>query len=148
MGAPDDSKKSLQEVAATSFLKGKQTESSAKASLAQKRWTIRMGEETSLTSEALGTDALPQQPFQLQKEELPRQPTWAEKRFAIRTEDDRGAGCFAPGMDCQRSEESFIVPPVLLGGPPTLLCRNPICHADAQFQWHWGLLKLGTVLFC
>jgi len=71
--------------------------------LAQKRWAIRMGEETSLT-----TAASSQQPGQFQEVEPPRQLTLAEKRFAIRMgQDDREAGCFSVAMDCHRSKESF-----------------------------------------
>jgi len=113
---PDASKKSMQEAVATSHIEAEQIEQSGKPSLAQKRWAIRMGDETSFTSQALSAAASSQQSGQLQEVESIREPTWAEKRFAIRMgRDDREAGCFALATECQRSMESSIVPPVCSG---------------------------------
>jgi hypothetical protein len=115
---PNVSKTSLHQAVADSHLEAEHIVPSAKASLAQKRFAIRMGEEISLTSQIVSTTASSQQPGQLQEVEPPRQPTLAEKRFAMRMgQDDREAGCFALATDCQRSEESSIPPPVHSGSP-------------------------------
>jgi len=114
---PDVSKVLLQQAVATSHLEAGHMQA-AEPSLAQKRWAIRMGEETSLTLQALSTAASSQQPGQLQEVEPTQQPTLAEKRFAIRMGlDDREAGCFALATEWQRPMESLTVSPVRSGCP-------------------------------
>jgi len=110
---PAVSKTSPLQAVGKSHIEAKQTGPSVETSLAQKRWAIRFGKETSSTYQFPSTDASTEQPGQLQEVEPPRQPTLAEKRFAIRMEqDDREAGCFAPATESQRSKEGVDVPPV------------------------------------
>jgi len=113
---PNASKTSTHQAIATSHLETEPTAPSANASLAQKRFAIRMGDEISLTSQILSTTASSLQPGQLQEVQPPRQPTFAEKRFTMRmSQDDREAVCFALATNCQRFEESSVAPPVHSG---------------------------------